>query len=244
MDERHLRSAEQARRRIADGAHDRIAFRAALLAVPPAARDAWLDRVLGLGAPPDDGPELPRGCVPYLPCGVDALIEIIDRAEIGPTDVFVDVGSGVGRAMALVHLLSGASAIGIEIQSGLVQIARDVARVVSSRISNVHGDAVELAGRIMIGSVFFLYCPFSGERLQRLLTDLEAVAQTRPIRVCCVDVPLPECAWLAAEAAASGSVTVYRSAQRRFVGSGRGEHGLDQPAIEHEVIARVLEREA
>lgn len=212
MDECDVRSADQARQQIEAGAHDRLGFRAALLAVPPGARDEWLDRVLGLGAPPDDGPELPRGCVPYLPCGVDALIEVVDGAEVGPADVFVDVGSGVGRAMALVHLLTGAAVIGIEIQSALVHAARDVARMVSSRISSVHGDAVELTGYLALGSVFLLYCPFSGERLQRVLGELEAIAQTRPIRVCCVDLPLPACAWLAAEPAASGSVTVYRSA--------------------------------
>lgn len=28
----------------------------------------------------------------------------------------------------------------------------------------------------MIGSVFFLYCPFSGERLRQLLADLQAIS--------------------------------------------------------------------
>jgi SAM-dependent methyltransferase len=217
MDECHVQSAEQVRQRIQHGAHDRLAFRAALLAVPRGSRDPWLDRVLGLGPPLDDGPELPRGCVPYVPCGVDALIEIVDRANVGPTDVFVDVGSGVGRATALVNLLTGAAVIGIEIQSGLVHVARDVARLVSSRIANVHGDAVKLTGYVMTGSVFFLYCPFGGERLQNVLIDLEAIAQTRSIRVCCVDLPLPECAWLvAAEPRASGNVAVFRSAHVPF----------------------------
>jgi hypothetical protein len=213
MDVSLARSADQVRQRIVAGTHDRLVFRAALLDVPPDARDAWFDRVLGLGTPPDDGPELPRGCVPYVPCSVDALIEVVDSAEVGPTDVFVDVGSGVGRAVALVHLLTGAAVIGIEIQSELVQAARDIARVVSSKISNVYGDAVELTGRIAIGSVFFLYCPFGGERLRQVLIDLEAIAQTRPIRVCCVDLPLPACAWLATDPGASGSVTVHRSAR-------------------------------
>jgi SAM-dependent methyltransferase len=211
MEERHARSAEEARQRIARGAHDRFGFRAALLAVPFAERDAWLDRVLGLGALPDDGAELPPGCVPYLPCSVDALIEIVDRAQIGPDDCFVDVGSGLGRATALVHLLSGAAAIGIEIQKALVDTAREIARGVSSRIESVHGDAVDLAGSIVTGTVYFLYCPFSGERLRRVLDELAAIARRRPIRVCCVDLPLPECAWLV-EVATSGGLTIYRSA--------------------------------
>jgi SAM-dependent methyltransferase len=209
MDEQHARTAVAIRTRIADGAHDRDAFRAALLDVPDGERDAWLDRVLELGAPPDDGPDLPRGCVPYLPCEVAALIEIVDRAAIGPSDVFVDVGAGTGRALALVHLLTGSAAIGIEIQPALVEAARALACRVSSRIEVVHGDAVALADRLATGSVFFLYCPFSGERLHHLLTALEAIGRTRPIRVCCVDLPLPDCAWLAPTA--SGHATVYRS---------------------------------
>ena len=210
MDEQYAHSAERARQLIETGAHDRHAFRETLLAVPTKVRDAWLDRVLGLGEPPADGPELPRGCVPYMPCTVDALLEVVDRAAIGPADVFVDVGSGVGRAMALVHLLTGASVIGVEIQSELVDAGREVARLVSARVANVHGDAAELAGYIAIGSVFFLYCPFSGERLHQLLADLEAIAKTRAIRVCCVDVAMPECAWLARESSTE-NVAIYRS---------------------------------
>src|SRR4029078_9775031 len=98
------------------GQHDPSMFRAALLRVPPTERDAWLDLVLRLGELPDDGPALPRDCVPYLPCPVDALLRIVDQAPVRASDVFVDVGSGLGRAAALVHLLTGAATIGLEIQ--------------------------------------------------------------------------------------------------------------------------------
>ncbi len=210
MNQEHTRTADEVRRRIAAGTHDRSAFRAALLAVPYDRRDLWIDRVLDLDVPPDDGPEVPPGCVPYLPCSVDALLEVVDRAAIDATDTFVDIGSGVGRAMALVHLLTGAAAIGIEIQTALVEVARAVTRPVSRQITTVHGDATRLA-ELATGSVYFLYCPFGGDRLQRVLSDLQAIARTRPIRICCVDLPLPERDWLTAAPAASGNVTVHRS---------------------------------
>jgi SAM-dependent methyltransferase len=214
MDVRHARSAERVRRSIEQGRHDPARFRAALRDVPAGARDTWLDLALGLGPPPDDGPELPRGGVPYLPCSVDALLGIVDEIPVRTTDVFVDVGSGVGRATALVHLLTGAAVIGIEIQPRLVQSARElVSRLADARIANIEGDAAILTGYIMIGSVFFLYCPFSGERLRRVLDDLEAIAQTRPICVCCVDLPLPPCPWLVLEKRVlePRDVTIYRS---------------------------------
>jgi SAM-dependent methyltransferase len=214
MDARHSRSAERARRSIEQGRHDPVWFRAALLQVPPAARDPWLDLALGLDTPPDDGPALPRGCVPYLPCSVDALLGIVDETPVRASDVFVDVGSGVGRATALVHLLTGAAAIGVEIQPHLIERARQlVARLAAAPIAHLEGDATTLTAHIATGSVFFLYCPFSGERLRRFLAELEAIARTKTIRICCVDLPLPPCPWLAVEkhVPAPQDVTIYRS---------------------------------
>jgi hypothetical protein len=58
------------------GLEDPYLFRDALLRVPPGERDAWLDSIFGLGDLPDDGPDLPRGCVPYLPSSVDTLLRV------------------------------------------------------------------------------------------------------------------------------------------------------------------------
>jgi SAM-dependent methyltransferase len=212
VDESHRESAERVRSLIERGLQDPSLFRAALLRVPPTERDGWLDLVLGLGELPDDDPDLPRGCVPYLPCPVDALLRVVEQADVRASDVFVDVGSGLGRAAALVHLLTGASVVGVEIQSGLVVAARHLAtRLLVSRISCVEGDAVELTGFVSIGSVFFLYCPFSGERLAKVVADLEPIARTKMIRVCCVDLPLLECSWLTLEPAGIGDPAIYRS---------------------------------
>ena len=99
-----------------------------------------------------------------------------------------------------------------EVLQKLVHAARDLAtRLLLSRISSVEGDAASLARSMTIGSVFFLYCPFSGDRLANVLTGLEPIARTRMIRVCCVDLPLPPCSWLALEPQLSRDLAIYRS---------------------------------
>jgi SAM-dependent methyltransferase len=216
MEERHRESAERVRALIERGLHDPAGFRAALLDVPAVQRDAWLDLVLGLGELPDDSPELPRGCVPYLPCPVDDLLQIVEHAPVHGSDLFVDVGSGVGRAAALVHLLTGASAFGLEIQPGLARSAQTLStRLLASRLRTVAGDAAELIGTLAAGTVFLLYCPFGGERLARTLAALEATARKRTIRVCCVDLPLPPCSWLTLEASPRAGLQIYRSGDSR-----------------------------
>lgn len=197
------------------GEHDPQAFRAALVGVPPSDRDAWLDVVCGLGELPDDGPELPKDGVPYLPCSVDTVLRMVELAPVSASDVFVDIGAGVGRAATLVHLLTGAAVIGLEVQPALVRAARDLAAGLHlSRISFFEGDAIELSGHVALGSVFFLYCPFSGDRLTKLLACIEPIARARMIRVSCVDLPLPPCSWLTGDPQISGDLTIYRSTLR------------------------------
>ncbi|HET6149187.1 MAG TPA: class I SAM-dependent methyltransferase [Polyangia bacterium] len=136
----------------------------------------------------------------------------MEQARVQASDVFVDVGSGVGRAAALVHLLTGAAAIGIEIQPELVRASRDLrTRLGGLRFSSIEGDAARLAGRIAVASVFFLYCPFSGARLDKLLDDIEPIARTRQIRVCSVDLPIPARRWLTLVSPPSGDLAVYQS---------------------------------
>ena len=214
--------AERIRWRIQHDQHDAEAFREALLGVAPAERDAWLDAVLGIGDLPEDGPDVPRGCVPYLPCSVDALLRVVERAGVTSSDVFVDIGSGLGRATAFVHLLTGADAVGIEIQAGLVRAARDLAATLGlSHVAYFERDAGTSLESVPTGSVFFLYCPFSGNRLASVLGDLERIACTRTIRVCCLDLPLPACPWLEPEARPDGDLTIY---------SARGDRPILRPS--------------
>jgi predicted RNA methylase len=187
-------------------------FRSTLADVPAHEREVWLDLLWDLDELPDDDPNLPRGCVPYLPCSVATVLEAVQQAGVTSNDVFVDVGSGTGRTAFLAHLLTGAACIGVEIQRGLVEAARARADWLDVRRTRfVEGDAAELVRSIAIGTVFFLYCPFGGERLHRVLDGLEDIARTRQIRVCCVDMPRIERPWLVPMPPTSAHLDVYRS---------------------------------
>lgn len=190
-------------------------FAARLLRIDPRARDAWVDGELGFGDVPDDGADLPRGCVPYLPSSVASLLRVIEGASIGPEDVFVDVGSGLGRAMMLVHLLTGAAAVGIEVQADLAEAATRRADALGlDRVRTLHGDAAELTGSVELGSVFFFYSPFGSERMLQVLEAIRPLARVRPLRFCFVDTPPPELPWMKRDAAVVGegqSVAICRT---------------------------------
>jgi hypothetical protein len=212
LEEVERSAAETMRTRILAADVPPSAFRAAVMAVPPEQRDPWIDAVLGIDDVPADTEELPLGCAPYLPCPVQALLDAIDLARIAEGDVFVDLGSGLGRAAITTHLLTGASVIGLEIQSHLATASRELAaRLSLPRCAFVHGDVPRLAAFVPIGTVFFFYCPFSGTRLEKVLDELEPAARTKPIRVCAVDMTLPHRSWLVPLTAPSAATTVLRS---------------------------------
>jgi SAM-dependent methyltransferase len=212
VDERFRESADRVRSSIMQGICGPAQFRAALMDVPFVDREVWVDAVFGLDELPEDGPELPSGCVPYLPCAVDVLLRLVDNVPFHSTDVFVDIGAGVGRAAALVHLLAGVSCVGIEVQSKHIDAARGLAlRLGLSRVTFVSGDALQLPEQFSAGSVFFLYCPFSGERLVKMLGHFESIARERLIYICAVDLPLPPCAWLERMELEDRDLAVYRS---------------------------------
>ena len=188
------------------------AFREQLRSVPPRDRDAWLDLALGSEEVPADGAALPRGCTPYLPCSVGALLGVIDLARVEASDVFIDVGSGIGRAAAFVHLSTGACAVGIEVQPALAAVAR--ALTARTRLSDVTfhvGDVLDRLTVLERGTVFLLYAPFGGERLRAALAAIEAVGRARAVRVCTVDVPSLDERWLLHAGSSDEGVSTYFS---------------------------------
>ncbi|MCA9594071.1 MAG: hypothetical protein KC776_12195 [Myxococcales bacterium] len=115
-------------------------------------------------------------------------------------------------AALLAHLKTGAGCVGLEIQPMLARTAQARADWLGlTRMRFLQGDAAELVRFITTGTVFFLYCPFGGARLERFLDGLEDVARARPIRICCVDMAPLDSPWLAPVASTSSRVSIYRS---------------------------------
>ena len=173
-------------------------------------RDAWVSALLAIDALPPDEPNLPRGAVPYLPCGVEEILEVVRAVPVREDDAFVDLGSGLGRVALLVHLLTGARASGVEIQEQLVREARGRAAALGlEAVEFIHADAAETE---LEGTVFFLYAPFNGELLARVVARLEAVARRHAIVVASVGLELRGVPWLVPRATSNPAVVVYDSA--------------------------------
>jgi hypothetical protein len=200
---------DRVRADIVSGALRGAALIERLLAVPALEREAWVDDVLGIEEAPPDVPDLPRGSVPYLPCGVEEIVAAVLEAPVRRGDELVDLGSGLGRVAILAHLLSGARASGIEIQEPLVRRARAHCEALGlADISFVHANVADV---VLDGSIFFLYAPFNGEVLRRVLARIEEVARRRPIVVCAAGVEFRDVPWLRPRTTSCASLMLYDS---------------------------------
>jgi SAM-dependent methyltransferase len=210
VDESLREGARAARVAVVSGALRGAELQSAIARVPSRDRDVWVDELLGIAAAPPDVPELPRGAVPYLPSGVDEILTMVREVPLRPGDTFVDLGAGLGRVVILAHLLSGAVARGVEIQAPLVHAARDTAAALGlGRVSFEQADAAGGPGPLADGSVFYLYAPFNGAMLTRVVRHLEDVARTRAIAIAAVHLELPGAPWLVRRSTPTGALAIY-----------------------------------
>ena len=163
-----------------------------IASLPPAARDAAAEGYLGIdaeegaafsSAPPGD--EL----VGYHAAGVAPIVHMAIEVPIAPSDVVIDLGAGLGKVVALAHLLTGASARGVELQPSLVSRARAMASHLAIDVRFDCADARE--ADLDDGTVFFLYAPFTGPVLREVAQKLRAVAEHHAIVVGVLGIDLP-----------------------------------------------------
>ncbi len=111
------------------------------------------------------------------------ILEMIDRAHIAETDVFYDLGCGLGRVLMLVTLLTGAAAVGVEVERSYCRYAQlnaEALKLTTIQIQNADARVATYTD----GSIFFMYHPFTGEILERVLQRLRIHAEGRRIRLC------------------------------------------------------------
>ena len=132
---------------------------------------------------PDTVAELAAEMVFYQPTPARHVFDLIDRIALTEQDVLVDLGSGLGHVPLLAAICTNARCIGIELEWAYVDCARRSARVLNlPRVTFIQQDA--RATDFSIGTVFFLYTPFTGTILRTVLDALRAEAARRAIRVC------------------------------------------------------------
>jgi len=134
----------------------------------------------------------------YQPTPVRHALAMIEQSGLTENDLLVDVGSGLGQLCIVASILTGAQAIGIEIERAYIECARECVRNLQmSRIEFLHADARE--ADLSVGTVFHLYTPFNGSILRTVLNRLQHESTNRSIKVCtlgpCTDTVAQE-PWL------------------------------------------------
>ncbi len=175
------------------------ALRATIERVPPDLRDPFVEELLDIAYV-----DLPRDS-PHVASGVMEILFALDRTALGPDDVLVDVGSGLGKVAMLAELLGGAAALGVDDDPRLVEEARRASAALGLRRCHFErADACD--AELGAGTVFYLYAPFAGRKLASFLAKLEPVARSRRCFVC--SPPLDE-PWLEALPGTCSWLTIY-----------------------------------
>lgn len=110
------------------------------------------------------------------------IFELVRRADLGPEDRFYDLGSGTGQVTTLVHLLSGATARGVEFEPAFCEYARACAAALRlTQVEFINADARR--ADYGEGTIFFMYTPFEGAMLLGVLERLRERSRSGPIRL-------------------------------------------------------------
>ena len=145
--------------------------------------DTFLDGVLQLDLAPRPQREPDMEMVHYQPTPARIVLDMVQRLDLRPDDVFYDLGSGLGRVTIAVALLSHAEVKGVEFEPVYTEWSRrHVHELGIQRTTFINADARNV--RYDDGTVFFLYTPFKGKILQRVIDLLRYEARHRPVHIC------------------------------------------------------------
>ena len=125
--------------------------------------------------------------VPYR-----SLFRVLNRMELRPDDVFVDIGCGRGRVLCVAgRYYKTHEIIGIEYYPELARAARENVTIACPhqrppvRVLNERAEDYKYSE----GTAFYMYHPFGAETLGRVLLEIKAELdqKPRPIRIAYVN---------------------------------------------------------
>lgn len=174
-----LRAHAELRASIAARAVRGTALRKRFDDIAPRERDHFVEEVLGIAYPPLDERRLDPGLVGYQPSGYDEIVQALDATKLDATGRFLDVGSGMGKAVMLAALLTGASSSGLELDAELHATAKAQSEalgldVVHFRCGDARDEPLDEA------DVIFMYLPFTGDALATVMRRLLVTARAWP----------------------------------------------------------------
>ena len=144
--------------------------------------DVFVNGVLDIRHAPEETRPLESGMIGYHPTPARVILAVLAYTHLSATDVFYDVGSGLGRVALLAGLLSAAQVKGIEFEPAYCMYAQE--RAASLRLSRVRFLNVDArATDYTDGTVFFLYTPFTGRMFQAVLDKLHSEARAHPMTI-------------------------------------------------------------
>lgn len=138
--------------------------------------DTFINGLLHIHTVPLETKPREPGMVYYQKTPARIILEMAEKARFTKEDVFFDLGSGLGQVPILVHLLSGATAKGIEFEPAYCEYARACAEDLHLPwldFQNTDARAVNYS----TGTAYFMYSPFEGKILTDVLDKMERETQ-------------------------------------------------------------------
>jgi len=144
--------------------------------------DIFTNGLLSTGNFPEPLMEPEPEMVFYQKTPARIVFRLTAAASIKPTDVFVDLGAGLGQVNMLINLISGALSTGIEWEPAYCDYASVCAAALNlSNVTFINTDARK--ADFSTGTIFFMYTPFLGSMMQDVLNKLREESQKRPIKM-------------------------------------------------------------
>ena len=144
--------------------------------------DIFLNRLFPYQTIPENPMDLDPDMVPFQKTPARLIIELLKIWHPTKEDVFYDIGSGLGQAAILVHLLTGIQCRGVEIDPALCEKAQACTSELglkNMRFINCDARKADFSE----GTLFYLCTPFRGAVLETVLSLLKNESIKRKVTI-------------------------------------------------------------